>query len=365
MTIPPPLETDVPCEEVPGIRRLPARDFSVCVGVSLAFGVVFHAAVNPYPGPGVAEWLRSLLFNTMIAVSIGTTLSVAYCFLFPALIRRGMAVWLAHVLVTPAAVAAGAEVAVRSIEWLGGPEASLVRPNALRIGLAFGAIGVTAYFVYDQLRSRARRVELRAEQAQRDALLTQLKSLQARTNPHFLFNSLNTVAGLIEEEPRKAERVLEQLASLYRYCLKGSNAEWVRLEEELAATRDYLQVEEVRLGSRLHASLDVETGAETVLVPPLLLQPLVENAILHGIADRKEGGRVAVRISRSHSDLVMTVVDDGPGPGNSRHQGSGTSLADLGQRLRLIYGDRASLDAGGADEGGFRIEIRIPVEHPL
>ena len=301
----------------------------------------------------------------MISGGIGTALWMAYYFLFPAMIRRGIAGWLAHILVIPTAVAAGVEVAVHSIEWLGGPAASLVRPPALRIGLAFGAIAVAAHVVYYQLRCRVRKVELRAEQAQREVLRAQLNALQARTNPHFLFNSLNTVAGLIGEEPRKAERVLEQLSSLCRYSLKGSRAEWLRMEEELTAVKDYLEVERVRLGSRLQVCVEVEPGSETVLVPPLLLLPLVENAVHHGIADCKDGGRVQVRISWDRSNLVMTVVDDGPGPGNSRHQGTGTSLADLGQRLKLVYGDRASLDAGGIDEGGYRAQIRIPVDRAL
>lgn len=348
-------------EEVPILRRLGCT-LPRAIGLSIGFGVIFHVAFNAFPGPGPAEWLRSLLFNVMIAVGVGTALWAAYYFLFLAMVGRGVAGWLAHVLLTPTAVAVGVEVAVHSIEWLGGPAASLVRPRALRIGLAFGAIAVAGHVVYYQLRYRAGQVELRAEQAQREALRAQLKALQARTNPHFLFNSLNTVAGLIEEEPRKAERVLEQLSSLCRYCLKGSRAEWVRMEEELAAVKDYLDVEGVRLGSRLQASVEVEPGAEAVLVPPLLLQPLVENAVYHGVAHRKEGGRVEVRVSRNHSNMVMTAVDDGPGSGHSRHRGTGTSLADLRQRLKLIYGDRASLDAGDADEGGYRAEIRIPVD---
>jgi hypothetical protein len=348
-------------KEVPSVWRL-GRALPRTVALSLGFGAIFHVVFNPFPGPGSAEWLEALLFNIMIAGGIGTSLWLAYYFLFPAMMRRGIAGWLAHILLTPAAAAAGVEAAVRAIEWLGGPAASVVRPDALRIGLAFGAIAVAGHVVYYQLRYKARKVELRAEQAQREALRAQLKALQARTNPHFLFNSLNTVAGLIEEEPRKAERVLEQLSSLCRYCLKGSRAEWVRLEEEITAVRDYLQVEGVRLGSRLRTSMEVEPGAETVLVPPLLLQPLVENAVYHGVSHRKEGGRVEVRISREHSDVVMTVVDDGPGPGSSSHRGTGTSLADLGQRLKLVYNDRASLVAGGADEGGYRAEIRIPVD---
>lgn len=355
------LEIAEPHEEVPSVRQFGCT-LPRAIGLSFGFGVIFHLAFNAYPGPGAAEWLRSLVFNTMIASGVGTALWMAYYFLFPAMTRRGVPGWLAHIVVTPAAVAAGVEAAVQSIEWLGGPAASLVRPQALRIGLAFGAIAVAAHVVYYQLRYRARKVELRAEQAQREALRAQLKALQARTNPHFLFNSLNTAAGLIEEEPRKAERVLEQLSSLCRYCLKGSNAEWVRMEEELTAVRDYLEVEGVRLGSRLQVSVEVEPGAEAVLVPPLLLQPLVENAVYHGIAQRKEGGRVDVRISRNSSSLVLTVVDDGPGPGGSRHQGTGTSLAELRQRLELIYGGRASLDAGGAEGGGYRAEIRIPVD---
>jgi two-component system sensor histidine kinase AlgZ len=360
----PELEHEALRQEVPGVWRLSCA-LPRAIGVSVAFGVIFHATFNPFPGPSVAEWLKSLLFNIMIAGGIGTALLMVYYFLFPAMARRGIPGWLAHVVLTSTGVAAGVEAAIHSIEWLGGPDASLVRPQALRIGLTFGALAVAGHVVYYQLRYRARKIEMRAEQAQREALRAQLKALQARTNPHFFFNSLNTVAGLIGEEPRKAERVLEQLSSLCRYSLNGSTAEWVRLEEELTAVKDYLEVEGVRLESRLQASVDVEPGSETVLVPPLLLQPIVENAVYHGITHLKEGGRVQVRVKRDGSNVVMTVVDDGPGPGNSCHQGTGTSLADLRQRLELIYGDRASLVAGGTDEGGFRAEIHIPVDSTL
>ena len=153
----------------------------------------------------------------------------------------------------------------------------------------------TAAVGFETLRERARRVELKAQRAQQEALRAQLEALQARTNPHFLFNSLNTVAGLIDEDPRKAEEVLERLSALFRYSLEGSRTDWVRLEQEIENVEGYLEVERVRLGDRLNSEIDVAPGVENILVPPLVLQPLVENAVLHAIAPRSAGGSLSLR----------------------------------------------------------------------
>jgi LytS/YehU family sensor histidine kinase len=207
--------------------------------------------------------------------------------------------------------------------------------------------------------------EVRREQALKNALRAQLEGLQARTHPHFLFNSLNTVAGLIEEDPRRAEQVVERLAQLYRHVLGRSGRERVALADELRAVVDYLEIEQVRFGERLRWRLDVEPGLERVEVLPFVLQPLVENAVLHGIADRVGGGQVRVTARRRSGTLELEVEDDGPGfGGSSTHRGSGTSFEELARRLELAHGPAARLHAAAGLEAGARVTLCIPCDPP-
>lgn len=219
---------------------------------------------------------------------------------------------------------------------------------------------VLIVLTYERLRRQARAVEQREQHARSAALAAQLAALQARTNPHFLFNSLNAMAGLIQEDPDRAEQMVERMADLFRYTLDGSRRRHVPLSQELSMVRDYLEIESIRLGDRLRWSVDVGPGIDAVPVPPLVLQPLVENAIRHGVSPRREGGSVEVEVRRDEDVVVLRVIDDGPGPGNSTHTGSGTSMRDLRKRLRLIYGDDALLETREGDGGGCVVEVTLP-----
>jgi two-component system sensor histidine kinase AlgZ len=211
-----------------------------------------------------------------------------------------------------------------------------------------------------ELRHRARNAEHRALALSKAALQAQLAALQARTDPHFLFNSLNTVASLISEDPVLAERTLERLADLFRYALDSSRVRTVKLERELSMVADYLELQSARFGSRLHTSLSVERGLADIEVPPLLLQPLVENAIVHGTSQRREG-RVAVTVRRDRDQLVVEVSDDGPGPGRSSHTGAGTAVAGVSERLSLHYAGRGSLLLEPHPDGGCLARLALPL----
>jgi two-component system sensor histidine kinase AlgZ len=215
-----------------------------------------------------------------------------------------------------------------------------------------------------ELRARADKIE-RAERAQRQlALEAQLQALQARTNPHFFFNSINTVACLIPENPELAERTLERIADIVRYALESSPAREVALARELAIVRDYLEVQAARFGARLRWSVDVAPDAADAQVPPLIVQPLVENAVLHGVASRTEGGEVEIRARRVGDIVRIEVRDNGPGPEGSSHAGTRTSIADLTTRLSLLYGGAGRMTSGTGPGGGYHVCLELPYREP-
>ncbi|WNG30587.1 sensor histidine kinase [Cystobacter fuscus] len=218
--------------------------------------------------------------------------------------------------------------------------------------------------IVQRLRNTAARIERRALLAQRAALEAQLSALQARIQPHFFFNSLNTVASLISENPELAERTLERLAELFRYALDSGKSRFVSLERELDMTRDYLAIQTARYGARLRTHLAVDEQLTGISLPPLVLQPLVENAILHGM-DRREGVSVRVLVRGEETWLHIEVIDDGPGPGASGHQGAQTGVKDLRERLRLLYGEQGTLTLEPVPGGGCRARLSLPSGGPL
>jgi two-component sensor histidine kinase len=262
-----------------------------------------------------------------------------------------------------AGVMIGAEAGLALFHAIGLGADSLPGRTALYgLGFVFGYLAEGLTFLFQGLELRASQIELQAELARREATEARLAALQARTHPHFLFNSLNAIAGLVGVDPERAERAIEALSESMRYALESTQTARVPLEREMDAVRDHLELERLRHGERLRASLDLEPGLGELPVPPLCLQPVVENAILHGISQREAGGRLEVCARREGGHLLLRVDDDGPGPRGSSHAGTGTALADLRDRLRLLYGSAASLSVGDGPAGGCRVEIRIPAE---
>ncbi|MEJ2687813.1 MAG: sensor histidine kinase [Gammaproteobacteria bacterium] len=190
-----------------------------------------------------------------------------------------------------------------------------------------------------------------------------IEALQARIRPHFLFNSLNTIAALTRSQPEQAEEAVEDLADLFRATLAEVHAE-VPLAQELEVCRRYVHMESLRLGERLRVQWDVSGGLVGTPVPALVLQPLLENAIYHGIEPRSAGGLVRVGVRGGDGWLHLEVCNPLPPAGRRcRRAGNGMALANIGQRLRLAYGDSASLHIQeSADEHCVR--LRIPLQGP-
>jgi two-component system sensor histidine kinase AlgZ len=220
--------------------------------------------------------------------------------------------------------------------------------------LPFLLVGFLALFVtlaallYFDLRARALAPAI-AE--------ARIQALQARIRPHFLYNSINAALSLIRSEPRRAEQVLEDLADLFR-VLMADNRTLAPVAKEVELARQYLAIESLRLGERLRIRWNVEEATRDALVPPLLLQPLVENAVYHGVEPAEGGGEVGVDIRKVDHQVVMTLTN--PFSGTKDHpSGNKMALANIRERLQLHYDVEASMRSDVVD-GQYRVVIRIP-----
>jgi two-component system, LytTR family, sensor kinase len=207
-----------------------------------------------------------------------------------------------------------------------------------------------------------RRYRERSEEAARlEALLSRarLAQLESQLHPHFLYNTLNTISSVMYQDVGRADRMLARLGELLRASL-DSGPPQVPLEGEVQLLEKYLDIMRARFGSRLDVRVTIDPGARAALVPRLILQPLVENAIKHGIASRPEGGLVEVAARVESGGLHLDVRDDGPGvvPGST---GRGIGLPNTAERLRRLYGDAARLDFVNAPNGGLRVTIALPL----
>lgn len=216
---------------------------------------------------------------------------------------------------------------------------------------------------------RANAAALGAARAEAALVRAELAAISGKLNPHFLFNTLNSLQVLTRRDAAAAEQALQRFARLMRYVLDTTRGagDRVALQDELDFVRDYLELEALRLGSRLRVQWRVDPATVQHAIPPLTLQPLVENSILHGIAPRVEGGTVQIETAHVGADaaLALRVVDDGAGctwppAAPARTPGSGVGLAALRRRFELDFGGRATLDVRSAPGAGFRVEILIP-----
>jgi signal transduction histidine kinase len=216
----------------------------------------------------------------------------------------------------------------------------------------YGAVASAFYAVRSQ---HALRLQQTA------AAQAQLVALRAQLNPHFLFNALHSVAALVRHDPRAAEAALDRLGDLLRYALDEGAGETVHLADEWAFASDYLELEKLRLGDRLHLVASFDDEALDCRVPPFVLQPLVENAVRHGIAVRPEGGSLTVEARRRDDRLAIRVEDDGPGadPAAVEHA-SGLGLKGVRRQVDARYGGLGSVAVATGPGRGFRVDVEIP-----
>jgi len=210
----------------------------------------------------------------------------------------------------------------------------------------------------DALTATLRERELEHERARKMALEARLASLEARLQPHFMFNTLNAISALIQENPDEAERTVERLAALLRFSLDATERGLVPLEHELKIVTDYLEIERTRFGPRLAYTLAVEPEAAGTEVPPLTLQTLVENSVKHAVAVSPSGGRLRIEAAAAGNRLRLAVWDNGPGfTADAIRAGHG--LDNLRARLATRFGADAGLEITGRD-GGTLVTVAMP-----
>jgi sensor histidine kinase YesM len=246
----------------------------------------------------------------------------------------------------------------RALEWI-------LTPRWLAMmGLSSMVIStVLAIVFFSTVRRATAEAELarereRIERAEREATLANLRALQAQIEPHFLFNTLANVTSLVDSDPAAAKRMLESFNRFLRASLAATRTESTTLGADAALIGAYLEVLQVRMGRRLEWRVDVPAELAGYALPPMLLQPVVENAIVHGLEPKVAGGSVSLSARREGDSVRIEVRDTGMGFAPTTRGGVG--LANLRDRLRMLYGDRASLAIGENLPEGTTVTIALP-----
>ncbi|HEY1987766.1 MAG TPA: histidine kinase [Terracidiphilus sp.] len=328
-------------------------------------GILLLVTQNPTASQAGRKFISSLVYSALIGIPSSILLNwigFRYTGRFPRLIV------LMNIAVLLTTTTAGCLVGALILASGNAPhdawrEFSSAYPIALVVTLIFGLSVSSFETMRHKLQSAT--IELRTRQVEQERaykLLAEarLSSLASRIHPHFLFNTLNSIASLIPSDPKRAEDTVSKLASLLRFSLNGNEAGLVPLAQELKIVRDFLEIEHTRFGARLRFQIDVPNSLDDVEVPPLALQSLVENAIKHVVAKRPEGATINVRGSLDGEFVRLEVVDDGPGfslESISPEHGLGNLVA----RLELLFGERGQLAVARQDDQTV-VTLRFPVK---
>lgn len=312
---------------------------------------------------------RSFLINSIYAHSTGITLFFMWG-LWP-YVSRELRSWQRHVIATGIlffGVLLGTLLASFFVADLLSITIAEVMRHVLVLNIFISLAAMFVFTAYDRLRRQLdvanRQVREKEVNEQRILQLkaqAELSSLQAKINPHFLFNCLNSIASLISIDPGRAEKAVEKLSRLLRYSLRSSLRNSVPLSEELEVVSTYLELETLRLGERLRSEIVVEGEVAKVNIPGMLLQPLVENSVKHGFGQRVQGGMVRVLVKVGSNLCNIRVEDDGRGFQDGVSTGEGHGLANVKERLDLFFRGNYTLDI--LHESGVTVVIIFPLEN--
>jgi hypothetical protein len=357
----------------PTLRQLPLAILKVaCVGAAVGLPCsLFFGWLSNVPWNKVfAHPLLSLGYSTAMGVIFGVsfyvTCGLPMDYLKPVLQRFPPARARALMILTAMAGGSlGCILSLTSIEALFGIRVSIPLPLG-KLAIVDGILAVIISLVISAFVRLQTEKELRVRILSEAAAKAQTFALQAQINPHFFFNTLNTISALIPIDPRAAQATIGQLADMFRYTLSCSRSELVSLDEELTFARNYLLLERARFGSRLNVELP-DTCEAGVRLPGLTLQPIVENAVRYGIAKRMEGGMVRVEVDRRNGECNLTVANQfdasegAPDLKTATVFRPGHALANIRERLHLVFGDRADLQIAVNAPEWVRVTVKVPV----
>ena len=339
-------------ERLPGWLSLvnPAVDITAITVVMAEYGIS-QSAKLALGSPMLLAYFailaaRPITSSTRKAAAASTLVVVEYSALLAFFVTTGRA----QIVTSPIAASTGTGIS------------SLDEGAKILLLAVAGGIATYATGWYERLLTSFHRQAHDRERLEARLARAQLESLERQLHPHFLFNTLNAITALIAQEPRSAERIVTGLSELLRFSLSRAGEQEVTLERELELLGRYIEIQQVRFPDRLRVQLDVDPSVLTALVPSMILQPLVENSIRHGISPRAAGGRVDVRAERDGDALRLHVSDDGlgagaPGAGEAR---GGVGLGNTRARLQHLYGERQEMHAGPGAAGGYVVSIVIP-----
>jgi len=219
-----------------------------------------------------------------------------------------------------------------------------------------GAFRSIAFDYYRKYRER----ELRTAELEKRLVQAKLQTLQMQLNPHFLFNTLHSISSLMHKDVEAADKMITRLGDLLRAALAGADTQEVTLRQELNLLQLYLSIEQIRFGNRLSVKMEIAPDTLEAQVPNLILQPLVENAIRHGIEPRARPGCIELRSQRQDSRLALVVSDNGAGISGNGAVKEGVGLSNTRARLRELYGETHRFELVGGPAGGMRVEVSIP-----
>jgi sensor histidine kinase YesM len=231
-------------------------------------------------------------------------------------------------------------------------------PKGMAIGLFFALIGVITFLLFERIEMEAAQRMLIKGESEKREIEANLKMLQAQIEPHFLFNSLANVGSLIDSDPALAKKLLERLNDWLRVALVRARSDNATLGDELDMLENYLQILKIRFGDRLRWRIDVPEDARLTVFPPMLLQPLVENAVRHGIEPKLGGGEIGIRATTDASTLRIEVSDTGVGLIGD--EGGGAGLANVRARLATLFGARGRLTLENKTGGGVAATLELP-----
>ena len=301
-------------------------------------------------------WAINLLVSQCIGLSIFGT-----CTLAGRLVAEGPRRAAAVIAAAPVGVALGLLLGV-TLSGVGWADWPAVAWQAVTIGTTLGVMGSGFFYLRERnlvLAAELQQRENRRLEAEKQGLAAQLRMLQAQIEPHFLFNSLANVAALVESDPKLAGVLLDALIRYLRSSLTRTRAEGGTLGDEVALLTAYLDVLKIRMGQRLNYSFEVAPELLAAPFPPMLLQPLVENAVRHGLEPKLGGGSITVSARRDGDHLQLKVSDDGLGFAEA--PGNGIGVANIRARLEALYGPTARFELVSAVDGGVQATLSLPI----